>query len=408
MVRYGRSPWLERYPRSRVPAYPKLKQAHATDVVIVGGGLTGCATAYACAAAGVKVVLIEAEQIGRASSASAFGWIADAPAGGFHALEQRLGVRSARRAWQAWRRAALDFASLLRRLEVRCALEPRQSLTIARTADQAMAVKREVKTRKAAGLEAVLASGRQVQPETGTDTTAAIRTRESATLDPYRAVLGLAMAAVDRGAVVFERSPVTRIRTGPKAVDVVTAAATVSAARVIIATGRPTALFPSLARHVAHRQTFLTLTEPVPARTRKALFATGAVIVDSAEPAHHVRWVDEERLLVSGADSAAVTKAAARDKTLVQRTGQLMYELSTLYPDISGLAPAHGWDADYGETADGLPFIGPHRNFPRHLFAFGGGGAHSVTGAYLASRILLRHYLGESEPADDVFGFTRG
>jgi hypothetical protein len=48
--------------------------------------------------------------------------------------------------------------------------------------------------------------------------------------------------------------------------------------------------------------------------------------------------------------------------------------------------------------------IGPHRNFPRHLFAFGDA-SHSATGAYLASRILLRHYLEEVDPADEVFGF---
>ena len=53
---------------------------------------------------------------------------------------------------------------------------------------------------------------------------------------------------------------------------------------------------------------------------------------------------------------------------------------------------------------DGLPFIGPHRNYPRHLFAFGDA-SRSVTGAYLASRILLRQCLEEHDPADDVFGF---
>ena len=82
-----------------------------------------------------------------------------------------------------------------------------------------------------------------------------------------------------------------------------------------------------------------------------------------------------------------------------------MYELSTLYPEISGIAPAYGWEAPYGRTADGLPYIGPHRNFPRHLFAFGCA-SYSMTDAYLASRILLRHYRGEPEPADEVFGFT--
>ena len=79
----------------------------------------------------------------------------------------------------------------------------------------------------------------------------------------------------------------------------------------------------------------------------------------------------------------------------MQRTGQLMYELSILYPDISGMQPAYGWSVHYARTAEGLPYIGPHRNFPHQLFAFGDS-SHSVTGAYLASRILLRHHLGET------------
>jgi len=101
---------------------------------------------------------------------------------------------------------------------------------------------------------------------------------------------------------------------------------------------------------------------------------------------------------------AAEVPSRQLEKTVVQRTGQLMYELSTIYPDISGILPAYGWAAAYGRTADGLPLIGPHRNFPRHLFAFGDASL-GVTGAYLASRILLRHCLEELEPADEVFGF---
>jgi glycine/D-amino acid oxidase-like deaminating enzyme len=118
-----------------------------------------------------------------------------------------------------------------------------------------------------------------------------------------------------------------------------------------------------------------------------------------------VRWVDDERLLVAGADAQS-PPVRQRDRMAVQRTGQLMYELSTLYPDISGIAPEYGWEAAYARTGDGLPHVGPHRNFPHHLFAFGDA-SHSITGAYLASRILLRHQLGEKDRADDVFGFAR-
>jgi glycine/D-amino acid oxidase-like deaminating enzyme len=83
-----------------------------------------------------------------------------------------------------------------------------------------------------------------------------------------------------------------------------------------------------------------------------------------------------------------------------------MYEVLTMYPAISGLAPAYGWDVPYGETADGLPYIGAHRNFPRHLFALGLG-ADSVTGAFLAARILVRHLAAAPDKLDAVFGWTR-
>jgi glycine/D-amino acid oxidase-like deaminating enzyme len=90
---------------------------------------------------------------------------------------------------------------------------------------------------------------------------------------------------------------------------------------------------------------------------------------------------------------------------LIQRTGQLMYELSLQLPAISGVQPERGWRTPYAVTADGLPFIGPHRNYPRHLFALGLGS--NPAASFLASRILLRQYLGQAEKADEHFGFSR-
>lgn len=404
MVRYGRSPWVDRYPKARVPDYPKHRGPLAADVVIVGGGLTGCATAYAFAAAGIEVVLLEADRIGRASSGASFGWIADAPGDSFQRSADALGLKASRRAWQSWRRAALDFTALLRRLAIRCELAPTSTVHLARAADQASLLKREVDVRRNADLEAMFVNGRQATDLTGIPAAGAMRTRDGSTVDPYRAALGLAHAAAARGASLFERSEVKRVRFGAKAVEIQTVGGTVSADRVVVATGRPTPLFKALVRHFRYQSTYFALTAPVPARLRRTLGETELVTVDAAEPPRHIRWVDEAQLLVAGADAPSVADRS-RERTIVQRTGQLMYELSTLYPEISGLAPAYGWDAGYGRTGDGLPYVGPHRNYPRHLFAFGGG-SHSVTDAFLASRILLRHYRDEANPADAVFGFT--
>src|SRR5262249_32424033 len=145
------------------------------------------------------------------------------------------------------------------------------AFTLAIDLDQADRLRREQKGRREAGFDAPWLNARSVGSETGIGAVAAIRTYDGATLDPYRAAIGLLGAATDRGAQVFERSPVARIKFGRKTVTVHTAGGTIRAARVIVATGMPTMLFKALRRHFWFRRTYLVLTEPVPAKIRRGL-----------------------------------------------------------------------------------------------------------------------------------------
>lgn len=405
MTKYNKSYWIDQFPKSRVPSHPSYRGAQQADAVVIGGGLTGCVTAYALAAAGMKPLVLEAAQLGRGGTAFASGWIAEDPGVAFHELEREVGLRNARRAWQAWRRAARDFSALLRRLDIKCHLEEQRALTAAVTPDQIARLKKDRQARIAAGIEAPALNARAIAKESMLDAGFGLREKDSATIDPYRACLGLAAAAAGRGTEIFERSPVRRITFTRKHADVFTAAGTIRTRRIVVATGLPTALFKSLARHFWFRSTYMTVTEALPAKVRHRMSPPDLVLRDSPDPPHTIRWVDGERVLIAGADGPT-PPARQTDKVVVQRTGQLMYELSTLYPDVSGAQPEYGWIADYARTADGLPYIGAHRNFPHHVFAFGGA-SHSVTGSYLASRILLRHCSGEMDPADDAFGFHR-
>ena len=405
MTIYGRSPWIQQFPKARVPSFPRQRGAMTADVVIIGGGLTGCATAYAFAAAGVNVTLVDAAQIGHGSSGSASGWINEDPGVGFAELEQAIGRRGATRTFQNWRRAALDYASLLRRIDAKCFIEAHPAVTVAMTPDQMARLKREQKARRAGGIDAPLLNARTVASDVALNAAAALRGKGGATLDPYRACLGLAVSAGRRGAKLFERSPVKKVTFTRKSAVVLTANGRIHAKRVIVATGMPTPLYKSLVRHFWFRTSYFALTEPVPAKIRQQMGRRDAVLRDSAEPPHLVRWVSGDRVLVAGTDAEA-PPPRQRDNVIVQRTGQLMYELSTLYPDISGVQPAFGWAADYARAANGLPCIGPHRNYPHHLFAFADA-SQGITGAYLASRMLLRQHFEEMDPADDVFGFHR-
>lgn len=405
-TRYGRSPWVDQFPKSRIPTYPAHRGPIKVDAVIVGGGLTGCLTAYAFAAAGIKVALFEADALGRGASGASTGWIADDPGPSFVDVEKLIGLRKARSAWEAWRRAALDFGAVIRRLGIKCDFVPRGSLLVATTPEQSSRLSREQKSRRSAGLDAVLIKAPAIQDETGIGNSVGLRGRDGATINPYRATLGFAAAAADRGALIFERSAVRKIGFNRKDAEVFTSGGSFRTRRVVIATAMPTStLSRSLARHFWFKSAYLALTEPVSAKIRNQLGKRSMVMRDTATPAHVVRWVDDQRLLIEGADGPRPVDRL-RDKAIVQRTGQLMYELSTIYPDISGIMPAYGWEAAYALTGEGLPYFGPHRNFPHQLFAFGDS-SPGVTGAYLASRILLRHYLDEVESSDEAFSFTR-
>ncbi len=398
---------MDGVPKARVPSFPKHKGNEPADVVIIGGGLTGCAAAQALAAAGQRVILLEADRLALGGTAHSTGWIADDPGVSFHDLEKALGLKRARWAFQAWRRAALDLTVQLRRLNIKCAYEPALTLTAALTPEQAAALAKEYKSRKAAGLDAALLNAKAAIAETGIErAVAGLRTRAGGTIDPYRAALGFAHAAKAKGARIFEHSPARRITFTRKIADVYTAGGRIRTKKVVVATGEPTpGLHRSLRRHFWFHNAFLAQTDRIPAPVRRAVGKGGAVLHDSSAPPHTLRWVGGDRLLVCGADAPAVPDRLLA-KMVVQRTGQLMYEMSTMHPDVSGIQPAYGWSVPFARTADFLPYIGPHRNFPFHVFAWGDS-SHGITGAYLASRIITRYCLDALEPPDAAFDFNR-
>ena len=401
-TRYGLSPWTLDLPASRIPSYPRLSEDRTADVVVVGAGMTGCAVAHACAAAGLTTVLLEAERVGHGASSRGAGLLGSEPGPSFREVVATHGLRDARRVFEAWRRGAVQGAALLRRLHINCQLEPRETVLFARGGEEPD-LRKEHAARQAAGLDLGWQTRAQLTARMKIDA-AGVRHRDGWVLNPYRACLGLAAAAVRRGAVVCERTPVTRIPFTRKDVDVVTARGTIRAGTVVVATGGVTGQFKGLRRHFTRRETYLTMTAPVPAAMRRALGDRDVVLGDVGPEPLRIRWAPGDRLLVSGADQDEISERA-RPAVLVQRTGQLMYDLLRTYPVISGLQPEFGWEAPYSRSADGLMYIGAHRNYPHHLFALGGWG--DVTGAFVASRIVVRAIQGALETSDEVFGWTR-
>ena len=397
--------WLDRFPKTRRPAHPRLRGELDTDVIVVGAGLTGCACAASFAAAGIKVVVLEAERVGAASTAASAGLIREDFDASFQETASAQGLRAARTLWQGMRRASLDFAAAIKRANIPCDLVPQDLLHVApRDGDAVRRLRREYDARRAAGFDHTWMTAAALAREASLEGGGAIRTRGFA-FDPFRACLGVAASAASRGATFFERTPVGRIRAGRKTVEVTAGTGTVRAEAVIIATGAPLPDLRALRRHLHHQQSYAVVTEPLPAAVRRELGRRAAALRDSSSPPHFLRWLKDDRVLFVGADHEPVA-ARALDKMLVQRSGQLMYELSTIYPAISGAMPEWSWDVTHDTTVDGLPYVGLHRNFPRHLFALGHG-RHGAAVSWLVARLLLRQFQGVPDKGDELFGFSR-
>jgi len=401
--------WTARLADSRKPKFPVLRGPVEAEVAIIGGGLVGCTTAAVFAAAGVRVALVEAKRIGQQATAAAPGVIVPEPVVPLATLNAIHGRRAARGAWEMSRRAAFDFVALLRRLGVRAEIDTVEIANYLSAREDGRELEREGNLRREMGIEGQWLSPAKASAQLRTTTSGAIRVKAGAVFDPYRACLGLVRAARSHRAKVFERSPVLRIthdgiRRG-EPLQISTARGLISASRVIVATGGPTRLFQPLARWFTPLVTYRVLTGPLPAALRRHLPASPVVLREATCPGHLLRPTRDHRLLFAGAERLRLPDRS-RPAALVQHSAQLMYELSLLYPDLSGIQADYAWDTAISASDDGLPYIGPHRNYPRHLFALGAGRSDGGT-ALLAARILLRHHAESVEKPDALWGFGR-
>ena len=405
-TRYGTSPWLDDFPKNRRPDFPRFRGSTSVPVVIVGGGLTGCLTAYAFVTAGVKVTLIEADRVGQGGACRGPGVLQGEAAASYTEVEARHGRKAARALFETSRRAVLDLAAAARRIGIKN-VETHDALRVRffYGADE-RAFTRELAIRRDVGLNAlglnVAAAGRESGME---GIGGAIKLRDWGSVNPYQLLVAVAVAAAKRGAAMHERSPARRIKVRRQNTEIELDDGTLTADTVIICTGEPTELHRPLKRHLHLAERYVVMTDRLPAAVRRQIASAARVITTTESPPHVLRWTEDGRIVIAGADQPR-PGARGKDKVLVQRTGQLMYELSRMYPAISGVMPVNGWEMPLATTADGVMYAGAHRNYPHHLFAWGT--RHDAAQAFLASRILLRSYLGAPLREDSFYAFTRG
>jgi len=404
-LRLGAPVWLEPdRPQIDIEA-PRLASTVTTDVAIVGGGLTGAVIAHACVSRGLSVAVLESRRFGRGSTGANTGLLVYEPDERLTTLAGRYGVRTALRIWQLSRDATAELAATLRALRVPCDLAPRSSIYFSTTRDTAARLRREYDLRREHGVRSRWLDAAALRRRAAIHGTAAIETSGHAQLDPYRACRGLLAAAARHGAGLFERTRVSRIEAGARGVRLWTRGGSVRARHVIVATGYATREFRPLAGTFTLSHTYAMSTEPMAPADRAHLGIPDVLLWSAERPYHYLRWGPEGRLIVGGADRPLVP-AARRTAAFAQGRRRLARDLRASCPALRGTRFDSAWEGLFAVTPDGLPYLGTHPRYPRHLFALGYGG-NGMAFASLAARMLTRALLGRPDPDLGLFGFER-
>ena len=367
--------------------------------------MTGALVALAFADAGVSVHVVEAARVGYGSTAASSALLLQEPDRGLGELARRYGRAAGTRIWQLSRDAVHEFVAIVTRRRIACDLVERDAIFYATNAEAERRLRAEFRLRTRAGFDHEWLSPGVLRRVTGIAGRGAIRSRDNAQFDPYKGCVGMMRAAASAGAHVFERSPVTRIQRVRDRIRIRTPSGAIDAARVIIATGYATSRFRPLAGRFRMYRTYVLATRPLHVRERRELGLDDVMVWDTERPYHYTRWTPQHRLLLGGGDRL-VRPGQRRERQFVTATRELRADFEALLPALTDIDIDDAWEGLFAMTPDSLPYIGPHRRYPGHLFALGYGG-NGLTFGVLAARMLLEQWQGIRSPDHHLFRFGR-
>src|SRR4051794_38800736 len=100
--------------------FPRLSEAVAVDVLVVGGGITGISTAYLLRKAGLSVALVERGKIGRVDTGHTTAHLTHVTDLRLYELVENFGRDHARATWDAGAAAIDEIEEIVAREYLEC------------------------------------------------------------------------------------------------------------------------------------------------------------------------------------------------------------------------------------------------------------------------------------------------
>jgi len=406
------------------------------DLVVVGGGIVGCATAYYAARRGMRVVVLERGEVGGQQSGRNWGFVRQQ---GRDPAEVPL-MMEGNRIWRGLEE------------ELQADLEWVQggNLALAATPERLALFEEWLGVARQVGLETRLLSGAEVRallPGVARDWLGGLYTASDGHAEPVRATRAFADAASRHGARVHPRCAALGIETRGGAVGgVVSEAGLVRAPAVVCAAGAwSSRLLRPLGVRLPQRWVRATVarTTPVPPLTRAGVWgpavsfrqrrdgslniaAAGAADHDvTLESLHHLRlflpnyWRNRKlfrfhvgRPLLRELAGLRPGSAARRHPLTWDRgleptpnpakVARSLAELRALYPGLRDVAVTRSWAGYIDATPDAIPVLGEAG--PRGLVVATGFSGHGFALGPIAGRLVVE-LIADGKPSLDLRAF---
>jgi glycine/D-amino acid oxidase-like deaminating enzyme/nitrite reductase/ring-hydroxylating ferredoxin subunit len=352
---------------------PRLERDLTADVCVVGAGIVGITTALLLHEAGLRVVVLEAGQVGHGVTGHTTAKVSSQHGLVYGDLRARHGLEAAR-AYGAFNEAALGWmADRIAADGIDCDFRRRPAYAYA-VHDRA-AVEREAEAAVAAGLPAVLAEPDEVPlpyPVAG-----AVRFAHQAEFHPQRYLLALAARLPE----VYERTSAVQVGEA-----VLTAGGRVVAEHTIVATHIP---FPDRSLGWAR----LTPTRSYAILCSIAGAPPEGMFISADGPTRSVRAVPvggEEGLLVGG-ESHHVGEGGDTEAHYAA-----LEAFAREHWDVQGVD--HRWSSQDNVSADGLPLVGPMTPWEPRVLMATGFAKWGMTNGTGAAHLLADLVLGREHP----------
>lgn len=377
-------------------SYPSLQQNLQTEIVVIGGGITGALISHALIQEGYKVVLIDKRDICHGSTSATTSMLQyeiDVP---LFKLAQQIGEAGAVACYKAGIDAIKKLEELVSRLNIDCGFERKKSLYVAHNKPSSRWLKKEFELRKAHHLGVSWLEADEVREGYGLECFGAILSQTAASIDAYKLAHELIQKSTGKGMQVYDQTNINSFEFDDKGVDIIlNSGHKVQCDKIIFCSGFEAV--EMIGENIADLfSTFACVSEQgigLPKNTDDVL------VWDTDDPYLYMRTTSDGRLLVGGEDSK-LNSGLFRQKSKEKKSKKLMKKLQRLMPGVS-FTEDFSWAGTFGSTKDGLPYIGKHHKFPGALFVLGFGGngiTFSIQGMKLIPDLLygnaneLLHY----------------